>query len=386
LQRMWDQLMEQSDFEGRRSAVEAFNIANRYKKRGLAVVPTTYGISFTATHLNQAGALVHVQKDGTVLVAHGGVEMGQGLHTKLARVAANALSIPIEAVYVKETNTDTVANTVATAASSGTDLNGAAVQNACDELKARLAPFIDEALVNDPNDRRQEALANAANGAFFNRVNLTAQGYHRTPINGVNWNNKHVNGFKNSDPFWYYTYGVACSEVEVDCLTGDVSMLRTDICHDVGKSINAAIDIGQVEGAFTQGFGLYMLEEVVFDNSGRLFSKGPGLYKIPGFGDVPHDFRVSLLDEHAGPAVMGSKAVGEPPLFLGSSVFFATKEAIHAARRDFRAEAVKAGRSDLPPADEFFRLDTPATCEKIRMACLDFMNPTGKRTEWHARA
>lgn len=387
LLRMWDQLMKQSDFEGRRSANEAFNLANRYKKRGISALPTCYGISFTATHLNQAGALVHVQKDGTVLVSHGGVEMGQGLHTKLARVAANALNIPIEAVYIKETSTDTVANTVATAASSGTDLNGAAVQNACDELRERLAKFIDASIVNDTtSDRRQEALAGAAAGAFFNRVNLTAQGYHRSPITGCDWKHKGVNEFGGSDPFWYYTYGVACSEVEVDCLTGDVTMLRSDLLHDVGRSVNAAIDIGQVEGAFTQGVGLFMMEELVFNHNGSLASKGPGMYKIPGFGDVPLDFRVRLLENHQGPAVMGSKAVGEPPLVLGYSVFAATKEAIMAARRDFRAELVSSGRTDLPPVDKFFRLDPPATCEKIRMACLDFMNPTGERKHWHARA
>jgi xanthine dehydrogenase/oxidase len=375
VQGMWDQLMTQSEFEDRRKAIETFNAEHRYRKRGLAAVPTVFGISFTATHLNQAGALVHVQKDGTVLVAHGGIEMGQGLHTKIARVAANALNIPIEAVYVKETNTDTVANTVATAASSGTDLNGGAVLNACEELVERLKPFMKGSEdVQDGKDSRQENLAKAANAAFFARVNLTAQGYFRTPIKGVNWKQSGVNEF-NGDPFFYYTAGVACSEVEVDCLTGDVTMLRSDICHDVGQSINAAIDIGQVEGAFTQGVGLFTIEEVVFQKDGRLASKGPGMYKIPGFGDVPLDFRVRLLENHVGPAVMGSKAVGEPPLFLGVSVYFAIKEAILAARREV-----------APSADTYFRLDSPATCEKIRMACLDFMNPTGERSVWHAHA
>mmetsp|Transcript_81483 Transcript_81483/g.154700 ORF Transcript_81483/g.154700 Transcript_81483/m.154700 type:complete len:1475 (+) Transcript_81483:114-4538(+) len=388
LLRMWEQMMSQADFETRKKNVEDFNSRNRYRKRGLAAVPTVFGISFTATHLNQAGALVHVQKDGTVLVSHGGVEMGQGLHTKIARVAAAALNIPIEAVYVKETNTDLVTNTSATAASSGTDLNGAAVQDACDQLAERLKPFLEKQahLLEGPEDRRQEALANAANGAFFSRINLTAQGYWRTPVTGVNWTQKGVNEFQ-GDPFWYYTYGVSCSEVEVDCLTGDVCTLRSDICHDVGRSLNAAIDIGQVEGAFTQGMGLFMMEEVVFDKRGHLSSKGPGMYKIPGFGDVPLDLRVRLLDKHEGPAVMGSKAVGEPPLFLGSSIFFATKEAVLAARRDFRTEAIQLGSdaSALPP-DGYFRLDAPATAEKVRMACLDFLNPSGSMTPWHARA
>lgn len=386
LQRMWEQLMTQGEFVARRAAVADFNERNRYRKRGLAAIPTMFGISFTATHLNQAGALVHVQKDGTVLVHHGGVEMGQGLHTKIARVAASTLDIPIEAVYVKETSTDTVANTTATAASSGSDLNGSAVMQACEELKKRLEPFLEphRELRDGPEDRRQEALAKAANSAFFARVNLTAQGYHRTPIRGVNWKQKGVNEF-DGDPFWYYTFGVACSEVEVDCLTGDVALLRADIVHDVGRSLNAAIDIGQVEGAFTQGVGLFMMEEVVYDQSGRLCSKGPGMYKIPGFGDVPLDFRVRLLENHTGPAVLGSKAVGEPPLFLGSSAFFATKQAIHSARRDHFAEVAAATGK---PAEEagYFRLDSPATAECVRVACLDFLNPTGERRAWHARA
>jgi len=203
----------------------------------------------------------------------------------------------------------------------------------------------------------------------------------------VNWNQKGVNEF-DGDPFWYYTFGVACSEVEIDCLTGDISMLRSDIVHDVGRSLNAAIDIGQVEGAFTQGVGLFTMEEVVYDGSGRLCSKGPGMYKIPGFGDVPLDFRVRLLEGHEGPAVMGSKAVGEPPLFLGSSVFFATKEAVISARRDFSEEASAAGASaqEVAAASGYFRMDSPATAEKVRMACLDFLNLSGRTSAWHARA
>eukprot|EP00971_Amphidinium_carterae_P196801 3905950-Amphidinium_carterae.1 len=239
--------MSQSTFSDRQKAIQDFNRKNRYVKRGLSAVPTVFGISFTATHLNQAGALVHLHKDGTALVAHGGVEMGQGLHTKIARVAAATLNLPLEAIYVKETTTDTVANTSATAASSGTDLNGSAVMQACEDLMERLKPFLQkqEAAVSEgPGDRRQEVFAAAVNQAYFARVNLTAQGYHRTPIRGVNWKQKAVNEF-NGDPFWYYTYGVACSEVEVDCLTGDVSVLRSDIVHDVGRTLNAAIDIGQ---------------------------------------------------------------------------------------------------------------------------------------------
>merc|ERR1719414_110359 len=176
-------------------------------------------------------------------------------------------------------------------------------------------------------------MAKAASEAWMARVNLTAQGYHKSPIKGIDWNKKGVNEMS-EDPFWYYAFGVACSEVQVDCLTGDMTLLRTDIVHDVGRTLNAAVDIGQVEGAFIQGIGLYTIEEIVFMKDGRLFSKGPGMYKLPGFGDVPQDFRVRLLEGSEGPPVMGSKAVGEPPLFLGSSVYFAAKEAMAAARTD----------------------------------------------------
>jgi xanthine dehydrogenase/oxidase len=398
LRQMWDQLMEQSEFSERRSAVEEFNRNNRYLKRGLAAVPTAYGISFTATHLNQSGALVHMQKDGSVLVAHGGVEMGQGLHTKLARVAASVLDLPIEAIYIKETSTDTVSNTVATAASSGTDLNGGAVLNACEQLRERLAPFREKYQPKQgqngapsSGEQRQEAMAKAAMDAWFARVNLTAQGYHRSPIKGINWKQKGVNEM-HGDPFWYYTYGVACSEVEVDCLTGDMTVLRGDLIHDVGRTLNAAVDIGQVEGAFMQGVGLYTVEEIVFTKDGNLASKGPGMYKLPGFGDVPIDFRVRLLENSEGPAVLGSKAVGEPPLFLGSSVYFAAKEAILAARRDCAKEVAEKNNSSpeavavATAAAEHVRIDAPATAERIRMACLDFLNPSGHITPWHARA
>jgi xanthine dehydrogenase/oxidase len=363
--------------------VAAFNAANRYKKRGIAAVATMFGISFTATQLNQGGALLHVQKDGTVLLSHGGTEMGQGLHTKMARVAATTLDIPIEAVYIAETATDKVANTTATAASSGSDINGGAVLLAATELKERLAPFLAKhrpaGLLTD--EQRLEAFGKAASDAFFNRVNLTAQAYHRTPIKGVDWKKQKVNEFA-GEPFWYYTHGVAASEVEIDCLTGDMSILRTDIVHDVGKTLNAALDIGQIEGAFMQGMGLMSIEEIAYNKEGKLLSKGPGMYKIPGFGDIPHDFRVHLLENSEGPAVMGSKAVGEPPLYLATSVFFALKEAILESRKDFAAEQKSTSHEAL---DRFLQLDAPLSCENIRMACLDMLNPTGEKTQWHAR-
>lgn len=387
LQRMWDQLMKQSDFAHRREDIEAFNAANRYKKRGISSAAVMFGISFTATQLNQGGALIHVQKDGTVLLTHGGIEMGQGLHTKMARVAATTLDIPISAVYIAETATDKVANTTATAASSGSDINGGAVLLACQELNKRLAPFVEKHKPSGAltDAQRVEVMAKVANDAFFNRVNLTAQAYHRTPIKGVNWKNQGVNEMVGAEPFWYYAHGVAASEVEIDCLTGDMAILRTDIVHDVGKSLNAALDIGQIEGAFMQGMGLFTIEEIAYNKEGHLMTKGPGMYKIPGFGDIPQDFRVRLLENSEGPAVMGSKAVGEPPLYLASSVFFALKEAIHAARKDFVAEQSLSPQEALT-LTQHVHLDSPMTCEKIRMACLDTLNPEGVASQWHARA
>jgi len=388
LQRMWSQLMVQSDFAARMASIEEFNGKNRYIKRGISAVPTLFGISFTATFLNQSGALVHVHKDGTVLVSHGGIEMGQGLNTKIAGLAASLLDIPIDAVYISETNTDKVANTTATAASCGTDLNGAAVHAACDQLLERLGPFLKDARAKfnggagpSTDAERQEALAKAASAAWLARVNLSANGFYKTPIRGVNFNQKGVNEF-DGEPFYYYAAGVCATEVQVDCLTGDVTVLRSDIVHDVGRTTNGAIDIGQVEGAFAQGLGLFLMEEVVFNKKGQLMSKGPGMYKIPGIGDVPHDFRVRLAENVEGghPRVYGSKAVGEPPVFLGVSALFAVKEAISSARRDFAKETGTTIGAD------HFRLDAPATAEKVRMACLDSLNPTGKRSEWHARA
>mmetsp|Transcript_48329 Transcript_48329/g.127956 ORF Transcript_48329/g.127956 Transcript_48329/m.127956 type:complete len:1342 (-) Transcript_48329:125-4150(-) len=367
LERMWEQITQ--NFDARRRSVEAFNAEHRYLKRGIAILPTAFGISFTAPHMNQGGALVHIQKDGSVLVAHGGVEMGQGLHTKIARIAASTLGLPIEAVYVKETTTDCVANSLPTAASSGTDIYGAAVQNACLELHQRLKPFLEK-----HEGSPQEIMAKAAVDAFMARVNLSAQGFHRTDIAGCDWNQSGVNEFR-SAPFWYMTYGIACSEVQIDCLTGDMVVLRSDIVHDVGNSVNPALDIGQIEGAFIQGVGYCTIEETVYDLRGNLLSKGPGAYKIPGFGDIPLDFRVHLLDGSRGVAVFGSKAVGEPPFFLGLSVFWAVKDAVIAARKDHSTEGSK-----------HFRFDAPATPEKIRMACLDFINPSGQVTSWHAHA
>lgn len=307
------------------------------------MVPVKFGIAFTAVHLNQNGALVNIYTDGSVLVTHGGTEMGQGLHTKMVQVAAQTLDIPHEKVHCVETSTDKVPNTPPTAASAGSDLNGAAVLEACRSLSRRLAPYRAKNL-------DWEA---AVTAAYFDRVSLSATGFHATPDIGYSFETNSGNAFN------YFTYGVGCSQVEVDCLTGDHQVLRTDIVMDLGESINPAIDIGQVEGGFMQGYGLFAMEQLLHSPTGSLLTRGPGAYKIPSFNDVPAQFNVALLRGAANPrAVYSSKAVGEPPLFLAASVFYAIKRAVGAGR-------VAAGRS------EHFQLDSPATAERIRLACVD---------------
>lgn len=337
--------MLQSNYAERKAKVDAFNVENRWRKRGIAMVPTTFGIAFTALFLNQAGALVHVYTDGSVLVSHGGTEMGQGLHTKMIQVASRALQIPADIIHISETSTDKVPNTSATAASAGSDLNGMAVLNACRVIMERLEPYKKEF----PNDGWRTWITKA----FFDRVSLSAAGFYRTPDIGYDFETNSGN------PFCYFTYGAACSEVEIDCLTGDHQVIRTDIVMDLGSSINPAIDIGQVEGGFMQGYGLFTLEEMVYSPAGLVMSRGPGVYKLPGFADIPGELNVSLLKGVSNPkAVYSSKAVGEPPLFLASSIFFAIKEAISDARRD----------ESLDPK---FDLVSPATAARIRVGCHD---------------
>ncbi|KAK4875652.1 hypothetical protein RN001_012074 [Aquatica leii] len=344
--RCWNECLESSNFIKRQKQVEQYNREHRWKKRGISVVPTKFGIAFTALFLNQTGALVHVYTDGSVLVTHGGTEMGQGLHTKMIQVASQVLEIPHEKIHISETSTDKVPNTSATAASAGSDLNGMAVMAACQTIKQRLEPF----KRNNPKGTWE----NWVLAAYMDRVSLSASGYYKTPIDGYNFETN------SGQPFNYFTYGAACSEVEIDCLTGDHKMLRTDIVMDIGESLNPAIDIGQIEGAFMQGYGLFVMEEVVVSPYGVLLTRGPGAYKIPGFADIPLQFNVSLLKGAPNPrAVYSSKAVGEPPLFLASSVYFAIREAIKNARTDAGLSATN------------FKLFAPATSAKIRMACED---------------
>ncbi|KAI4187597.1 MAG: hypothetical protein L6R41_002702 [Letrouitia leprolyta] len=346
---MYEQVLQEADYAQRRKAVDEFNAQSKWKKRGLAIIPTKFGISFTALHLNQAGALVHIYHDGSVLVAHGGTEMGQGLHTKMTQIAAQALDVPFSDVYISETATNTVANTSSTAASASSDLNGYAIWNACDQLNERLKPYREKFGKDAP-------LKKLAHGAYFDRVNLSVNGFYKTPDIGYVW------GPNTGQMFFYFTQGVTAAEVEIDTLTGDWTCLRADIKMDVGRSINPAIDYGQIEGAFVQGQGLFTTEESLWHRaSGQIFTKGPGTYKIPGFRDIPQVFNVSLLKDVEWEdlrTIQRSRGVGEPPLFMGSSVFFAIRDALRAARKQYGV-------------DEVLSLQSPATPERIRISCAD---------------
>jgi len=330
-------------------AIEKFNSENQWRKRGISIIPTKFGMSFEAMFMNQAGALVHVYTDGTVLVTHGGLEMGQGLRTKMIHVAASAFGIPLNNVFISETSTDKVPNASPTAGSVSSDLYGMAVLNACNIIKERLTPFLE----SDP----KPTFVDAVKKAYFSRVSLSATGFWITPgLSSFDWSG----GGKEGQPFRYYNYGAAVSEVEIDTLTGDHQIRRTDILMDVGDSLNPTIDIGQIEGAFVQGVGWCTIEELVFLNKGDLFTRGPSTYKIPGFNDIPFDFRVALLSNASNTnTIHSSKGIGEPPFFLSASVFFAIRDAIQHARKD----------STLPA---HFELISPATCERIRMSCPDF--------------
>jgi xanthine dehydrogenase/oxidase len=346
---MYKQVKEESNYVERRKAVEEYNATHKWSKRGMALVPTKFGISFTALFLNQAGALVHIYHDGSVLVAHGGVEMGQGLHTKMTMIAAEALQVPHESVFIAETATNTVANTSATAASASSDLNGYAIFNACEQINERLRPYREKF---GPGATMKQI----AHAAYFDRVNLSAQGYYRTPDIGYKW------GENTGQMFYYFTQGVTASEVQIDTLTGDWTVLRTDIKMDVGRTINPAIDYGQIEGAYIQGQGLFTTEESLWHRaSGQIFTRGPGNYKIPGFRDIPQIFNVSLLKDVEWEnlrTIQRSRGVGEPPLFMGSAAFFAIRDALNAARRQW-------GVTDV------LSLVSPATPERIRVSCAD---------------
>ncbi|KAI9839558.1 MAG: hypothetical protein M1819_002184 [Sarea resinae] len=351
---MYEQVLQEAEYDRRRKEIDEFNKTHKWTKKGLSIIPTKFGISFTAIFLNQAGALVHIYHDGSILVAHGGTEMGQGLHTKMSMIAAEALGVPLKDVFISETATNTVANTSATAASASSDLNGYAIFNACEQLNKRLAPYR-EKLGPDAS------MKDLAHAAYFDRVNLSANGHYKTPDIGYVW------GPNTGQMYYYFTQGVTCAEVTIDTLTGTWTCPRADIKMDVGRSINPAIDYGQIEGAFTQGLGLFTCEEPLWHRaSGTLFTRGPGNYKIPGFRDIPQDWRVSILKDVEWAnlrTIQRSRGVGEPPFFMASAVFFAIRDAIKAARRQW-------GGVD-GAEDGVLSLRSPATVERIRLACGD---------------
>jgi len=353
------ELERTSDYAQRRDAVAAFNATSPVLKKGLALTPLKFGISFNVVHLNQAGALVHVYTDGSVLVNHGGTEMGQGLNTKVAQVVAHELGLPFSAVRVTATDTQKVANTSATAASTGSDLNGKAAQDAARQVRERLAAFAAKTYGGNADQvvfaqgqvqagGRTLAFAELVDQAYFARVQLWSDGFYATP--GLKWDRQTMQG----NPFYYFAYGAAVSEVIVDTLTGEWKLLRADVLHDVGTSLNPAVDIGQVEGAFIQGMGWLTMEELVWHpKTGLLTTHAPSTYKIPTANDCPPVFNVKLFDRpNVMDSIHRSKAVGEPPLLLPFSVFFAIRDAV---------SAVGGHRADPP-------LQAPATSEAILRA------------------
>ncbi len=332
--RIWEELLLTSEFASRRAQLTEWNAASPHLKRGLAITPVKFGISFTVKHLNQAGALVLIYQDGSVQLNHGGTEMGQGLHTKVRAVAERELGVTRAHLRIMPTRTDKIPNTSATAASSGSDLNGAAMREACRELRRRLAPIVESLL--GPGEAvfaqgritvgdRQANWEDVIGHAYLQRVPLSATGFYATPGIAMDWSTG------TGTPFYYYACGAAVSEVEIDGHTGGMRVLRVDILHDVGESLAPGIDRGQIEGGFIQGMGWLTGEELKWDAQGRLLTHSPDTYKIPAIGDVPADFRVALLrDAHQAGVVGGSKAVGEPPLMLALSVREAIRDAVAA--------------------------------------------------------
>ncbi len=344
--KIYDKLIQSSNYFERREKVNKFNAENEFYKKGLALTPVKYGISFTTSFLNQAGALVNIYQDGTVLVNHGGVEMGQGLHTKIKQIAAAELGIDTKYIKVNATNTSKVPNTSATAASTGSDLNGMAVKNAMEKIKSRIADvvvnefnknhsypitqkenivFKNDYIFDRKNIERKISFKEIISLAYVNQISLSATGFYKTP--DIYFDDKKGKG----RPFSYYSFGMAVSEVLLDILTADYKILRTDILHDVGDSINEDLDRGQIEGAFVQGVGWCTIEDIKWDDKGNLLNHSPDTYKIPTVNDIPEDFRVELMKNVPNPyAVRKSKAVGEPPFMHGFSVWLAIKDAVSA--------------------------------------------------------
>jgi len=361
--RIYDELMESTHYFERRMVIESENEKNPFVKRGIAFQPVKFGISFTAGFLNQAGALVLIYADGTVQLNHGGTEMGQGLHTKMIAVCSHELGVLPGAVRIMKTATDKVPNTSATAASSGSDLNGQAVQHACRQLKQRLRPLAAELLgvmveeadqlafmggyVFDPSQKKRIPFSDLVQQAYMRQISLSSTGFYRTP-------NIHYDSVRGvGKPFHYFAYGGAVVEVEVSALTGEYRLKKVDILHDVGNSLVPSIDIGQVEGGFVQGFGWLTMEKLIYDENGLLLTHAPSTYKIPAFGDTPRHFKVALLERAGQEGVIHrSKAVGEPPFMLAVGVVTSLRHAI----RQFSSEPLVVN------------LDLPATPEEVLKA------------------
>jgi xanthine dehydrogenase large subunit len=353
---MLAKLRADARYDARRRQVDAFNAANTVLKKGIALTPVKFGISFTTTHLNQAGALVHVYADGSIQINHGGTEMGQGLHIKVAQVVADVFAVPVSRVRITATRTDKVPNTSATAASSGADLNGMAAYNAATTIRDRLTDFAARSFGCAPGDvhftpegilagTERIAFGDLCRKAHIGRVSLSSTGYYATP--GIAYDRAAHKG----SPFYYFAYGAACSEVVIDTLTGEHKVLAVNILHDVGRSLNPVIDLGQIEGGFLQGQGWLTTEELVWDEAGRLLTHSPATYKIPTASDRPKHLSIQLWDgQNVAPTINRSKAVGEPPFMLAISVWSALTRAIAATAPDKRA----------PPP-----LDAPATPEAI---------------------
>jgi len=358
LPEMIEELEVSSDYRKRREAITEFNKTSQIIKRGLALTPVKFGISFTTTFLNQAGALIHIYKDGSILLNHGGTEMGQGLFLKVAQIVAEEFQCDVDRIKITATNTAKVPNTSATAASSGTDMNGMAAMIAARTIKRRLIAFacnqykVKEADVEFT--RNQVRIGNQVvsfddlvNQAYMNRVQLSSTGFYRTPK--IEYNRKTASG----RPFYYFAYGASVSEVAIDTLTGQSRVLGVDVLHDVGQSLNPAIDIGQIEGGFIQGMGWLTTEELWWDDAGKLRTHAPSTYKIPTCGDRPDRMNVNLWEKGCNmeATIHRSKAVGEPPLMLAMSVFYAISDAL----------------SSLDDYKSVPELDAPATPERILM-------------------
>ncbi len=347
-----------SDYRARRAEIDAFNASSRILKKGIALTPLKFGISFTLPHLNQAGALVHVYSDGSIMVNHGGTEMGQGLYLKVAQVVAEEFGVSLDRIKITATTTAKVPNTSPTAASSGSDLNGMAARNAAAAIRNRMAGIAadkfgisaDDVMFRDNRvwgANQSMSFDELAKTAYLSRIHLSEAGYYATP--GITWDRANKTG----RPFFYFAYGAACSEVVIDTLTGEMKVTRVDLLHDVGHSLNPAIDIGQIEGGFVQGMGWLTTEELVYDADGRLRTHAPSTYKIPTASDVPEHFTTRLFESGGNRAetIYRSKAVGEPPVMLAISVFSAITHAI---------ASLKPGT--VPP------LHAPATPEAIMRA------------------